>query len=66
MTTAEPTSSSLTSPIAASERIHALDIVRGFALIGIFLMNVEWFSRPIAELGTGVDMSLSGINYFAS
>ena len=56
----------LTSSIAASERIHALDIVRGFALIGIFLMNVEWFSRPIAELGTGVDMSLSGINYFAS
>ncbi len=66
MTTAEPTSSSLTSPIAASERIHALDIVRGFALIGIFLMNVEWFSRPISELGTGVDLKQTGINYVAS
>ncbi len=66
MSTDGSTSIGLTSPIAASERIHALDIVRGFALIGIFLMNVEWFSRPISELGTGVDMSLTGINYFAS
>ena len=56
----------LTSPIASNERIHALDIVRGFALIGIFLMNVEWFTRPISELGTGVDTSQTGINYVAS
>jgi uncharacterized protein len=60
------TSPELSSPIAASERIHALDIVRGFALIGIFLMNVEWFSRPISELGTGVDLKQTGINYAAS
>ncbi|MBC7655963.1 MAG: DUF418 domain-containing protein, partial [Frankiaceae bacterium] len=33
---------------------------------GIFLMNVEWFTRPIAELGTGVDVSQTGINYVAS
>ena len=53
-------------PVQAAERIHALDIVRGFALIGIFLMNVEWFSRPISELGTGVDMRLTGMDYAAS
>src|SRR6187455_3458809 len=41
-------------PIASSERITALDVVRGFALIGIFLMNIEWFNRPIAELGMGL------------
>ena len=41
-------------PIASSERIQALDVVRGFALIGIFLMNIEWFNRPIAELGMGL------------
>src|SRR5882672_7138575 len=29
-------------PITASERIEALDVVRGFALVGIFLMNVEF------------------------
>ena len=66
MSASNPVSHSLTSPIASSERIHALDIVRGFALIGIFLMNVEWFTRPISELGTGVDTSQTGINYIAS
>ena len=66
MSLANTASPPLSSPIAGSERIHALDIVRGFALIGIFLMNVEWFTRPIAELGTGVDVSQTGINYVAS
>jgi uncharacterized protein len=54
------------APIAAAERIHALDIIRGFALIGIFLMNVEWFTRPLAEFGTGVDVQQHGPSYFAS
>ncbi len=54
------------APISAGERIPALDIVRGFALIGIFLMNVEWFTRPITELGSGVDISQVGLSYFAS
>ena len=53
-------------PIAGKDRIQALDIIRGFALIGIFLMNVEWFTRPITELGTGVDGSQHGIDYAAS
>ena len=66
MNPATSASPALSSPISASERIHALDIVRGFALIGIFLMNVEWFSRPISELGTGVDLKQTGINYAAS
>lgn len=66
MSSAASTSPALSSPIAASERIHALDIVRGFALLGIFLMNVEWFSRPISELGTGVDLKQTGISYAAS
>ena len=66
MSPADSTSTALSSPIAASERIHALDIVRGFALLGIFLMNVEWFSRPISDLGTGVDLKQTGINYAAS
>ena len=53
-------------PIAAAERIHALDIIRGFALVGIFLMNVEWFTRPLAEFGTGVDLQQEGWSYLAS
>lgn len=54
------------TPIDAGERIAALDIIRGFALIGIFLMNVEWFTRPISELGRGIDPSLHGMDYAVS
>lgn len=53
-------------PVDAGERIAALDIIRGFALIGIFLMNIEWFTRPISELGRGIDPSLHGIDYAVS
>ena len=54
----------LSSPIASSERIQALDVVRGFALIGIFLMNIEWFNRPIAELG-GLPTNAHGADFWA-
>src|SRR5437868_2541798 len=53
------------TPIASGERITALDVVRGFALIGIFLMNIEWFNRPIAELGQGLPATATGANYWA-
>ncbi|MEO8160551.1 MAG: hypothetical protein ABI588_03955, partial [Arenimonas sp.] len=52
-------------PIASSERIQALDVVRGFALIGIFLMNIEFFNRPIAELGSGLPATLQGVDWWA-
>src|SRR5690348_2350927 len=52
-------------PIASSERITALDVVRGFALIGIFLMNIEWFNRPIAELGMGLPTNATGADFWA-
>jgi uncharacterized protein len=62
-----PTNSTLT-PTAPDERIHALDIIRGFALFGILLMNVEWFTRPLADLdlGLGIDPKLSGMDYAIS
>jgi uncharacterized membrane protein YeiB len=53
-------------PITASQRIEALDVVRGFALLGIFLMNIEWFNRPITSLGEGMPRGLTGIDWFAS
>lgn len=60
------TSPAALAPVQPDERIHALDIIRGLALIGIFLMNVEWFTRPIALLGSGVDASQAGWDYTAS
>jgi uncharacterized membrane protein YeiB len=50
-------------PVQGHERIQTLDVIRGFALLGIFLMNVEWFNRPIAELGSGVPAGLAGLDH---
>ena len=47
------------APVESGERIHALDVVRGVALVGIFLMNVEFFNRPIADLGEGLPSTLT-------
>jgi uncharacterized protein len=44
-------------PVADGERLQTLDVLRGFALLGVFLMNIEWFSRPLLENGTGLDLS---------
>lgn len=46
-------------PISAAQRIDALDMLRGFALIGILLMNIEWFGRPLNEMDQ-FDISLTG------
>ena len=54
------------TPVAQSQRIEALDVVRGFALLGIFLMNIEWFNRPIASLNEGMPRGLTGLDWLAS
>lgn len=51
------------SPVAEPERIATLDILRAFALFGVFLMNVEYFTRPIETLDRMVEPGLSGANY---
>lgn len=40
-------------PSEGPQRGPWLDAVRGVALAGIGLMNVEWFTRPFQELGMG-------------
>jgi uncharacterized protein len=35
------------APLAATDRIAALDVLRGFALLGIFIMNMPGFSHSI-------------------
>jgi len=54
------------APIAPSQRIEALDVVRGFALLGIFLMNIEFFNRIIGSLGDGMPRGLTGLDWWAS
>ena len=54
------------APVAGEQRIEALDVVRGFALLGIFLMNIEWFNRPFAAFGEGMPRGLTGVDWLAS
>ncbi len=39
----------LAQPVAASARIEAIDIVRGFALFGVLLLNMLDFAGPVAS-----------------
>ena len=53
------------APVSVAERISAMDILRGFALIGILLMNIEWFNRPISAL-MAFDFEQVGADYASS
>lgn len=55
-------STSLTDlkPVAANERIYSMDVLRGFALFGVFLVNIEAMVGPLAEALTGTNLSLRG------
>jgi uncharacterized membrane protein YeiB len=54
------------APVPAGQRIEALDAVRGFALIGICLMNIEFFNRSTATIGGGMPIGLTGLDWLAS
>ncbi len=47
-------------PISARERIQALDVLRGFALFGILLVNIEGIVGPFSGSISGTDLNLSG------
>jgi uncharacterized membrane protein YeiB len=53
------------SPLINSDRIQVMDLLRGFALIGIIMMNIEWFNRPVSAL-MSFDYSLTGFDWAAS
>ncbi len=53
-------------PIPTDQRIEALDVVRGFALIGIFMMNIEYFNRAMQAMGEGIPLTATGIDWVAT
>lgn len=57
--------SSVNGPTPPSERIVALDALRGFALLGILVINVQAFSMPeIALANPTAYGDLTGVNYW--
>jgi uncharacterized protein len=52
-------------PVAPAERIVTLDVLRGFALLGILLMNIEGFVGPLDAAMTGLDPALRGADRLA-
>ncbi|MBC3764647.1 DUF418 domain-containing protein [Neptunicella marina] len=51
-------------PTRATERIQLLDILRGFALFGILLMNIEFFNRSLSAISQ-FDLTLQGWDWAA-
>jgi uncharacterized protein len=50
------------APVAENARIDVMDILRGFALVGIVFMNIEWFNRSGTDLRS-FDTSLTGLDH---
>jgi uncharacterized protein len=58
----------LQGPIPQKDRIELLDLVRALALLGIFLVNIEFFNRQLGERGlvpqaVGWDRTIGWILY---
>lgn len=51
------------TPQPGDGRSTVLDAVRGFALLGIALMNIEFFARPLHGMMLGFDTTLTGADY---
>lgn len=57
--------SSLSQPINLKNRIHSLDLIRGFAVLGILIMNITSFSQiGMAYMNPTIGAGLEGYNQY--
>lgn len=58
------------NPISPKERIEVLDVMRGFAILGILIGNMQWFSGygmmppAVAAIGTAADHVVQFLVHF--
>ena len=57
---------SLSAPVDEQQRLDHLDVLRGFALLGILLVNFQFFTRPMTSIVMAPDPSMSGLDQIAS
>lgn len=50
-------------PVKPSERLLLLDILRGFAIFGILLVNIHFYSRPLFAIFNFHDKNVSILDY---
>ncbi len=48
------------------QRLEHLDVLRGFALLGILLVNFQFFTRPLQAIVLGSGAELSGLDLVAA
>ena len=53
------------APVAESDRLQSLDVLRGVALFGILLMNITSFGMPFAYNDPSVYGGATGANLWA-
>ena len=54
-----------TGPVASGDRIVSLDVLRGFAVLGILVMNIQSFAMPLAAyINPTAYGDLTGANLF--
>jgi uncharacterized protein len=52
-------------PVKVTERVHSLDILRGFAILGILVINIEFFAQPLSKLlNPSLSSNFFGLNYY--
>ena len=61
----KPTNGITLAPVDSAHRIQVMDLLRGFALIGIIFMNIEWFNRPVSNL-LSFDFDQTGLDWAAN
>lgn len=50
-------------PVPTGQRLDVMDVLRGIALLGVFVMNIEWFNRPMQQMGSGIPVDATGVDH---